>query len=55
MLLGQFDRAVFGDALNGVPASFPKKIDNQDLVFGSFGAVLQGDQLGVEFGIDSHA
>ena len=50
-----FDRAVFGDSLNGVPAALPRKIEDDDLVFGSFGAVLQGDQLGVEFGIDGHS
>ena len=33
----------------------PRKIDADTLVFGAFGAILQGDQLGVEIGIDSHA
>ena len=51
----KLDRAVFGDALNGVPNEFPRKIDADTLVFGAFGAILQGDQLGVEIGIDSHA
>lgn len=48
----KLDRAVFGDALNGVPSDFPRKIDADTLVFGAFGAILQG---GVEIRIDSHA
>ena len=51
----KLDRAVFGDELHGVPSSFPKKLCDDTPVFGGFSAVLQGDQLGVEFGIDSHA
>ena len=50
----KLDRAVFEDELNGAPSSFPRKLLPDTPVFGGFGAILQGDQLGVEFGIDSH-
>ena len=47
------DRTVHGDSLNGIrPWHFDTEPDS--LVFGSFQSVLQGDHLGVEFGIASH-
>ena len=48
------DRAVFGDNLKHEPVRYPRDAGPDTEVFGSFAAVLQG-QLGVEFGIDSHA
>jgi len=47
----KLDRAVFGDALNGVSQEDRCRY----ACVGAFGAILQGDQLGVEIGIDSHA
>ena len=47
------DRTVHGDLLNGIrPWKFETEPDSQ--IFGSFQSVLQGDHLGVEFGIASH-
>lgn len=47
------DRTVHGDDLSGHrPAIF--SLDPTTEVFGSFGAILQGDHLGVEFGISAH-
>ena len=48
------DRTVFGDDLNG---HRPDKLSVADetLVYGSFKSILQGDHLGVEFGISAHA
>ena len=46
---------MFGDSLAGTQSAFPRKLASDDFVFGSFVAVLRGDQLGVEFGIDSHS
>ena len=49
----QTDRTVFGDRLHGHrPADYP--LDPDALVYGGFGSVLQGDHLGVEFGIAAH-
>ena len=47
------DRTVFGDDLAGLQFVDRDTSDNCQ-VFGSFRSVLQGDQLGVEFGISSH-
>ena len=47
------DRTVHGDMLNGHrPDSMP--LDLRAEVYGSFRAILQGDHLGVEFGISAH-
>eukprot|EP00435_Cladocopium_sp_Y103_P069119 s624_g32.t1 len=49
----RIDRTVFGDHLHGHrPRDFP--VDPDALVYGGFNAVLQGDHLGVEFGIAAH-
>ena len=49
----KIDRTVFGDGLNN---SWFQDSDTSDgnMVLGSFRSVLQGDQLGVEFGISAH-
>ena len=48
------DRMVHGDALDGLrPCKLP--LDANTMVYGSFGAILQGDHLGVEYGISAHA
>ena len=49
----KIDRTVFGDDLAGTQRHV-KDVSPESLVYGSFKSVLQGDQLGVEFGIDSH-
>jgi len=47
------DRMVFGDDLNGHrPQTW--STDPACMVYGGFGAVLQGDHLGVEIGISAH-
>ena len=47
------DRTVFGDDLGGHrPGVFSQEPSTQ--VYGGFGAILQGDHLGVEFGISAH-
>eukprot|EP00435_Cladocopium_sp_Y103_P014486 s4341_g3.t1 len=47
------DRTVAGDFLGGYrPGIF--SLDPATEVFGAFGAILQGDHLGVEFGISAH-
>jgi len=47
------DRMVFGDDLNGHrPQAW--STDPSCMVYGGFGAVLQGDHLGVEIGISAH-
>ena len=47
------DRTVHGDDLAGHrPINF--STDPETEVFGCFGAILQGDHLGVEFGISAH-
>ena len=47
------DRTVVGDFLDGHrPGIFSLEPDTE--VYGSFGAILQGDHLGVEFGISAH-
>ena len=47
------DRTVFGDDLGGHrPGVFSQEPTTQ--VYGGFGAILQGDHLGVEFGISAH-
>ena len=47
------DRTVHGDHLEGHrPADWP--CDGLTEVHGAFGAILQGDHLGVEFGISAH-
>ena len=48
------DRNVHGDQLHGVRPS-DKSVGDATLVFGAFNSVLQGDHLGVEYGIASHA
>ena len=48
------DRNVHGDFLNGVRPDQMMTADDTK-VFGSFKSVLQGDHLGVEYGIASHA
>ena len=46
-------RTVHGDCLDGHrPSGMPLSEDTE--VYGSFGAILQGDHLGVEFGISAH-
>ena len=48
------DRNVHGDELNGLrPADFG--VAGSTMVFGGFQSVLQGDHLGVEYGIAAHA
>ena len=47
------DRTVFGDEF-AEPFFFDKDTSDSCQVFGSFRSVLQGDQLGVEFGISAH-
>ena len=47
------DRTVHGDHLEGHrPTGMP--LDGNTEVYGAFGAILQGDHLGVEFGISAH-
>ena len=47
------DRTVHGDHLEGHrPRSWP--LDDSTMVYGAFKAILQGDHLGVEFGISAH-
>jgi len=47
------DRTVHGDHLHGHrPSEWPTAGDTE--VCGAFGAILQGDHLGVEFGISAH-
>ena len=48
------DRVVHGDLLAGEGPARPSLLCDAP-VFGSFQSVLQGDQLGVEFGISAHA
>ena len=48
------DRNVHGDGLHGVrPAAFG--VEDETPIFGGFKSVLQGDHLGVEYGIVAHA
>eukprot|EP00435_Cladocopium_sp_Y103_P060235 s675_g22.t1 len=47
------DRTVHGDCLNGHRLS-SLSLDLDTMVYGSFKAILQGDHLGVEFGISAH-
>ena len=50
----KIDRTVHGDQLDGVrPCRFD--LHPQEPAYGAFKAVLQGDHLGVEFGISAHA
>lgn len=49
----RIDRTVFGDELHG-PLFADRDVSDQCPVFGAFRSVLQGGQLGVEFGIAAH-
>lgn len=49
----RIDRTGFGDELNG-PLFADRDVSDQCPVFGAFRSLLQGDQLGVEFGIAAH-
>ena len=50
----RIDRTVHGDFLRGIRPS-QDRADPDTEVFGGFKSVLQGDHLGVEYGIDAHA
>eukprot|EP00438_Fugacium_kawagutii_P011937 Skav228683 [mRNA] locus=scaffold111:87828:94995:- [translate_table: standard] len=49
----KIDRTVFGDDLAGL-RFHDRDVSDTCQVFGGFRSVLQGDQLGVEFGISAH-
>eukprot|EP00435_Cladocopium_sp_Y103_P035124 s3074_g9.t1 len=49
----KIDRTVFGDELGG-PFFHDRDFSDSCPVYGAFRSILQGDQLGVEFGISGH-